>query len=308
MKHFMDIQNLIENATGLKASNALGFEVGDHIQISEKWDGSNASVQWDSYDNKLKCFSRTRELRFDNGLNGFWEYVQNLPEATKNIFKIFPHLVVFGEWGNKNKIVYNKDNYKKWYVYDIYDLSREEWLGQTNVEAFAKLANLTYIHVLYDGPFISWEHCRSFMNSPAYGDRQEGVVVKNQDKLNDPNNKQPFYLKIVNEDFKETMKVKEIDPALAAARSEARALAATIVTKNRVEKMLYKLRDEQLIPEKLAPEDMGKVAKVLPKRVFEDCVKEEPETVNKVNEFEGTNFGKVCGSLTMELARQIICN
>jgi hypothetical protein len=308
MKHFMDIQNLIENATELKASNAGGFEVGDHIQITEKWDGSNASVQWDPYDKELKCFSRTRELTFNNGLNGFWEYVQNLPEATKDIFKSYPHFVVFGEWGNKNKIVYNKDNYKKWYVYDIYDLSREEWLEQPHVKAFAYIANLTYIHELYDGPFISWEHCKSFMNSPAYGDRQEGIVVKNQDKINNPDNRLPFYLKIVNEDFKETMKVKEVDPALAAARSEARALAATIVTKNRVEKMLYKLRDEQLIPEKLAPEDMGKVAKVMPKRIYEDCIKEEPETVNKVNEFEGTNFGKVCGSLTMELARQIICN
>lgn len=305
IKHFMDIQVLREFDTDIKSSNALGFEPGDFIQITEKWDGSNGSVGYDKDSDSLVAFSRKQTLSYDNGLNGFWEYAQNL---NKDIFANHPNYRVFGEWGNKNKILYNTDTYKKWYVYDIYDTEAEKWLPQTEVKKFVDEAGLIYIHVLYEGPFISWEHCRSFMNSPAYGDRQEGVVVKNQTKLNDPNSRRPFYIKIVNDDFKESMKVRVVDPALVKARNEASELAASIVTKNRVEKMLYKLRDEQLIPEKVGPQDMGALAKVLPKRIFEDCLKEEIEVVNKVNEFEGANFGKICGTLTMKLAREIICS
>jgi len=304
IKHFMDIQNLIENETAIKASNAKAFEVGDIIQITEKWDGSNASVGYDADSDSLVAFSRKQTLSLGNTLNGFWDYVQGLD---KTGFKANPTYRVFGEWGNKNKIIYNADNYKKWYVYDIFDMGTEKWLPQDIVKKFCNDYGFIYIHVLYEGPFISWDHCRSFMNSPAYGDRQEGVVVKNQTKLNDPNTRQPFYLKIVNEDFKETKAPKVVDPEQEAKKVYAYSLAESIVTKNRIEKMIYKLRDEQLIPDTLTPGDMGKLAKVLPKRIYEDCVKEEPETIAKVND-TGINFSKVCGTLTMKIARDIICN
>ena len=304
IKHFMDIQNLIETESDLKASNAKGFEVGDIIQITEKWDGSNASVGYDPDSDSLIAFSRKQTLAYNNTLNGFWDFVQTLDPAP---FKAHPTWRVFGEWGNKNKIIYKPENYKKWYIYDIYDLENG-WLDQETVKSFAEEAGLIYIHVLYEGPFVSWDHCRTFMNSPIYGDRQEGVVVKNQSKLNDPNTRLPFYLKIVNEDFKETKAPKVVDPAVEAGRKAAADLAATIVTKNRIEKMLYKLRDEQILPEQLTPQDMKLVAQNLPKRIYEDCVKEEPEIVAKVNEYEGANFSKICGTLTMQIVRELICN
>ena len=47
MKHYIDIQAIIEKDTDLKRSNAKCFEVGDIIQITEKVDGSNASIQKD---------------------------------------------------------------------------------------------------------------------------------------------------------------------------------------------------------------------------------------------------------------------
>ena len=44
------------------------------------------------------------------------------------------------------------------------------------------------------------------------------------------------------------------------------------------------------------------VAQNLPKRIFEDCVKEENELVVEAGEF----FGKMCGSTTMNWAKKII--
>jgi hypothetical protein len=46
---------------------------------------------------------------------------------------------------------------------------------------------------------------------------------------------------------------------------------------------------------------MGAIAKVLPKMMYEDCRKEEPEVVAACE-----NFGKICGSLTMTYVRDML--
>ena len=118
------------------------------------------------------------------------------------------------------------------------------------------------------------------MNKPHYGERQEGIVVKNQSKLNnwdDKDIKAPCYLKIVNESFKESMKTKEkvIDLEKENAKQEARKIMESICTVNRIEKELYKMRDEGILPEKIEPTDFRTVAQNLPKRIYADLIKEE---------------------------------
>jgi hypothetical protein len=72
----MDIDVLREFDTEIKMSNAKGFEAGDHIQITEKVDGSNASIQ--KIDGKVIAFSRKQQLDEFNTLDGFYDYVQTL--------------------------------------------------------------------------------------------------------------------------------------------------------------------------------------------------------------------------------------
>jgi hypothetical protein len=302
MKHFIDIEHIrMSGDNGLVKTNTGAFEVGDEIQITEKWDGSNASAYWDAEAGAMHACSRKQDLNPSNTLNGFYDFIMTLPEPAVGMFKKHPNFIVFGEWGNKNKIVYNKEFYKRWYVYDIYDTMKEEWLPQKSVKIFAHKAGLEYIHVLYEGQFISWEHCMTFMNSPMYGDRQEGIVVKNQTKLNDGNIRMPKYLKIVNDDFKETMKTKVVDLEALAEKERLQKLTETIVTPTRVEKNIRKAIDEGVYPAELTPEDMSIVARDLPRRLYNDCLKEEPEIVAMI-----PNFGKFCGSTTMKLAKNII--
>lgn len=304
-KHFMDIENLREESTELRESNALGFEIGDIIQITEKYDGANACACWDSEENCMKAFSRKQELGFQNTLNGFWNFVQAFSEETIALFQAHPYWRIFGEWNLKNKIVYNDTGkVKHWYVYDIFDTETERWLHQADVRHFCEDANLEYINVLYYGPFTGWEHVKTFLHSPAYGDKQEGIVCKDQTKLNNPDTRLPFYLKIVNEDFKEKMKTREkvINPEAEAAKQEAIEMASSIITKNRVEKELFKMRDEQIVPEKITPQDMGLVARTLPQRIYDDCIKEDKELVLQC----GEHFTNTCKSLSMKYAREII--
>lgn len=307
-KHFIDIQNIREEDTELRNRNTYAFDNSCIIQITEKYDGSNACACWDNETNQMVAFSRKQELNFQNTLNGFWNYVQALSEEAISIFKEHPNWRVYGEWSNKNKIIYNDTGkVKHWYVYDIYDVILEQWLNQNYVKAFCKSANLEYINELYYGKFISWEHCRSFMNKPAYGERQEGIVVKNQTKLNnwdDKDIKAPCYLKIVNESFKESMKTKEkvIDLEKENAMQEARKIMESICTKNRIEKELYKMRDEGILPEKIEPTDFRIVAMNLPKRIYADLLKEELELVQQCGEFGG----KMCQQVSMNIAKDLI--
>lgn len=300
-KKFMDISRIKED-TELTVANTNGFEVGDHIVIQIKFDGANASFRYDNETGKLNAFSRKQPLTYNNTLSGFWNYVESL-EAER--FKDYPNYVFFGEWAVKNKIIYKPEFRKIWLMYDVYDVENQCYLPQTEVKALADKFGFTYIHTLYDGEFISWEHCRSFMNEVIYSvSIEEGIVVKNQSKLNDPNSRTPFVLKIVNDKFAEVMKtrVKEIDPEKEAEKTKASEIVESIVTRSRVKKEIYKMRDEGILPEKIEPKDMKIVAQNLPKRIYEDCVKEEKESVMAAGEY----FGKMCGSTVMKHAKSII--
>lgn len=303
-KKFMDIER-IKLGDELTESNIGCFEVGDIIQVSEKVDGSNAAICYDVTTGKLVSFSRKNELRYDMTLNGFWNWVQTLnPEP----FSKYPDYVFFGEWLVKHTIPYVADAYNKFYFYDVYDKKNECYLPQSEVKRLSEELNLQYVHVYYEGPFISWKHCKSFLDngSDIAVAEIEGIVCKNQTKLNDPNCRQPFVLKIVNDKFSEIQKdnhrQKVEDPQRLAAQAKAKEIVEMIVTKRRVEKEIYKMIDEDILPKKITPQDMKIVAQNLPKRIYEDCLKEEKEYVIEAGEF----FGKMCGSTAMKYAKEII--
>lgn len=297
MKHYIDIANIREENTELVESNTGAFEPGDIISVTEKIDGSNASFAM--ADGKLKAFSRKQELSFKNNLAGFWEWVQTLDAKE---YEAYSDYIFFGEWLRKNKITYYKEYIDKFYLFDIYNKKEEKWMPQEFVKKQAEEHHLNYVPELYYGPFVSWEHCRTFMSSPAYGKTQEGIVVKNVSKMNREDIRLPVYLKIVNKSFKETKRVREIDPEKENEKAKTAALIESVVTPRRVEKMIYKLRDEGILPEKIQPEDMKTVAKHLPRRIHEDCMKEEPETVQAAGKYAG----KAIAGRTMALAREII--
>ena len=305
-KHFLDIQNARFIDDEYRQNNIEGFNVGDLIFIQEKVDGSNASITYDAENEKLACFSSRKELTYDNTLNGFYNYVNNLEKDIIEVFKKYSNMVFFGEWNlNKNKIkTYEKEFTNLWIVYDIYDKNTSSWMPQDFVRKFCKENKFSYINVLYEGEFISWEHCKSFLHKNTYGKMQEGIVVKNMSKINSISDRFPFYVKIVNEEFKEKMKFvpKEYDAEVEQNKKKASEIVEQIVTKRRVEKGIEKLRDEGILPEKIRPEDMKIVAKNLPKYIYDDCIKEEKEMVIAAGEY----FSKMCNSKVMQIAKDLI--
>lgn len=312
MKQFIDIQVARLEKTGMVESNVATFVPGDHVLIEEKVDGSNASITYDQEEGKFHFYSRTRELLQPGDLHGFYDLARamSLHPAFQKAFQEHPNYILFGEWDlccNALKD-YLEEHRRTWIVYDLFDKEKKCWLPFEEVKAFFELIKdvpgIELIHVLYDGPFLSWDHVATFLHQDTYGPSQEGVVIKDQDKLFSEDVRQPFYLKIVNESFKETKAhpMRTPSPQDKAEREKAERVASEIVTERRVEKALERLRDAGVIPESLTPKDMGLIAKNLPKAVYEDCVKEEPEAVKEA----WPAFGRAANAKTMGYARKII--
>lgn len=297
MKKYKDIERL-------KDKYAPAFKVGEHITITEKIDGANASIVVNE-DGTLTACSRRNELNQDNTLQGFYGFVQTL-DASIVSAALTSRYILFGEWLVKHTIRYPEDKMKQFYVFDVYDTETEQYMPWDFTKQIAEFIGLKTVPVFYDGPFISWEHIYSFVGKTEMGGEPtgEGVVIKSQDRLDNKFSGTPEYVKIVAKEFSEVHQSKpqkEIDPAKVAAKQAAEDLAATIVTARRVEKAIQKLVEDGIIPEDWDEKSLGVIAKHLPRAVYNDCVKEEPETVAQIE-----NFGKICGSLTMKLAREAV--
>jgi len=96
-------------------------------------------------------------------------------------------------------------------------------------------------------------------------------------------------------------KPKVISPEELAARNADIEKTKSIVTRARVEKILYKGVDEGVIPEDWSAEDMKTIAKYVPKEVVEDCFKEERDTIVEIE-----NFTKLANKETMSIVKQIL--
>ena len=296
-KKFMDIERIKENY-------ADGFHKGDNIVIQEKIDGANCAIRYDSETDEIIAQSRKNILSLSNNLRGFWEWSQTLDKKlVKSI--LGDNLVLFGEWLVPHSVKYPEERYNHAYFYDVYDTSTETYLSQDKVRDIIAVLGLTYVPVFYRGEFVSWEECMKYVGQTKLGGEYgEGIVVKNMTRLNDPNTRSPFYLKIVGEKFTETKgqkHVKVVDPEKLKSMEENKALAETIVTEARVAKLLNKFVDEGILPEDWGAKEMPIVAKNLTKAVYEDCVKEESDTVKQIG-----NFGKVANGIAMQIARNIM--
>lgn len=282
-----------------------GFSKGDKIVIQEKIDGANASFQYDSTDGTFVSFSRKQTLNFMNTLRGFKTFVDQLDTS---IFKQFPDYRFYGEWLVAHTVNYPNDKYQRFYLFDIYDTINEKWLSFDKIKEINNNTKLEMVPIFYEGEFIDWNHINSFIGKSNMGiELGEGIIVKNMSKLNDPNNRMPFYIKLVASSFQEVhrthvkipLSIDEIE-----RRESELALTKSIVTEARIRKIINKLIDSNIIQYDWDLKDMSKISKILPRLVYDDCVKEENETVMEI----GSLFGKRCASISLNISRNLAAN
>lgn len=297
MKKYVDIERL-------KDKYASAFSNGEHIVVQEKLDGANASIRCDEEGNVI-CFSRRNELTPFNTLQGFYEYVQAWDKAGI-VNTLGTRYILFGEWLVKHTIRYPEDRMKQFYVFDVWDTETEEYLPWERTKVFAEALGFKTVPLFFDGEFTTWEDVYAFVGKTEMDAEPsgEGIVVKSQDRLDNKSSRTPEYVKIVAKEFSEVHKSKEhkeIDTEALAAREAAKALAMTIVTERRIVKAIEKMIEDDIIPVDWDEHNLGVIAKNLPRAIYNDCVKEEPETVAQIED-----FGKICAGISMEIARGLI--
>lgn len=258
-----------------KASTKDVLNEGDYLTITEKIDGANASFCIDvESESGISCYSRNTILNEENTLRGFYGWVN------KNIIPIKdqlnPNYRYFGEWLVSHKAVYKSDNYQKFYMFSIWDETKNKYLSDEIVKSEADRLGLTTVPYFYEGEFISFEHLMSFVGKSDLtleSNTGEGIVVKNANYF-DKYGRQMF-VKLVTEKFAEVQKQKT--PKNPKIDNGFRDLVMTVLTEARVEKIMHKLVDENLLKEDYAIEDMGIILKLLGSRVLEDILKEESD-------------------------------
>lgn len=280
----------------LKESNVTIFEKGEPITITEKIDGANCGIRYDSEKDYIVAQSRNNILTPENNLRDFYFYAQKLDkEKVKTL--LGTDLILYGEWNVPHAVPYPDETRNKMYVFDLYSLSEERYLNPKLAYDIAEQLGLPTVTVFYEGEFQSYEHCLSFVGQTALGGEfGEGVVVKGDNKS----------IKFVGEKFAETKhsKVKKsLTPEEIEAKAKAEETVKSIVTEARINKELLKMIDEGILPAKWEGKDMGTIAKNLPKRIFADCIKEEPEVIDLIG---GDRFGKLCNHIVMSTARKFL--
>lgn len=268
-KKYMDITRL-----GHKTTIGVLNE-GDHIVIQEKLDGANASFR--RVGNELVAFSRNHQLTAENNLGGFYEFVRNLE------ISIGEGLIFFGEWLNPHKVKY-PEHQKKFFLYDIYDITNNRYLPFATVKVIGESLGLNIIPVFYEGEYISFEHLQSFVGKTMLGgklgdiDTGEGIVVKNVDYTDRFGNQ--IFVKLVTDAFREVQKQKAPKDPKVELTQEAVFVEQT-VTDARIEKFLHKFVDEGILEEEFGIEDMGTILRNMNPRIQEDILKEESDMLPK---------------------------
>lgn len=298
-KKYLDIERL-------KEKYMSAFNKGEHIVIQEKLDGANSAICYDAETGSLVAFSRRQRLTEDNNLQGFYVYVLTLDPVKWADVTSNGRYIVFGEWLVKHTIKYPDTLMRQFYVFDVWDTEVEQYVPWFLTHQIAQALGLKTVPIFYDGEFTSWEDLYTFvgrteMQAEPTG---EGIVIKSQDRLDNKFSGTPAYVKIVAKEFSEVHQSKpqkEIDPAKIAAKQAAEALALTIVTERRIIKGLEKFIEDAIIPTDWDEHDMPTIARNLPRAIYNDCLKEEPEVVSQIK-----NFGKICGTLTMKHVRNIL--
>lgn len=277
------------------------IQEGDIISITEKIDGANASFRLDSTNPLgVSCYSRNKPLDEDNTLSGFYGWVKDNIILIKG--RLNPNYIYFGEWLVKHKVQYKAEYYKNFYLFSVWDIDKEQYLSDDIVKAEAEKLRINTVPYKYIGEFISFEHLMSFVGHSEMTEipnTGEGIVVKNVSYF-DKYNKQCF-VKLVSEKFAEVQKQRL--PKNPNVTSGLIPIIKSVLTKPRVEKLLFKLVDEGLLKEDYDITDMGTILRALGSTVYEDIMKEESDLFV---EYDKDEIKRGIGKNTPQVVKEIL--
>jgi len=237
-----------------------GINVGT-CYIFPKIDGTNASV-W--YNGKLHAGSRKRELTLEKDNAGFLDFVLSSP-MEKRLLALFsdkPSWRLYGEWLVPHTLkTYREDAWKHFYVFDVFDDAREEYLPYYEYIEALQEYGVDFIPPIeiVDNP--TEEHLVKLLSSNTFliedgKGSGEGIVVKRYGFKN--NYGRTVWAKLVRNEFREKH-INNFGLPRAQMSPLEHKLAQEFVTEARLNKVLAKMRETGPFSRKRIPELFGRV-------------------------------------------------
>lgn len=258
--------------------------------IQEKIDGANTQIWME--DGEIKMGSRTRTLG-DEEFNGFVPYVK-AHEGINSFLANLPHYRLYGEWLVRHTIAYKETAYKKWYLFDIFNEASQEFLTAETVKVLADTYNIETapMHGTFENPTV--EMLQEFIGKSAFGDRGEGVVIKNYNFKNSFGDL--HFAKIVTESFKE-------DNAISFGGNNKHSdtywemyVVNKYMTLPRIQKIMNKIQPE--INEKL---DMKHIPRIMGTAYHDLLTEEIWEIANKVEKLDFKVLKRCCDKKSRQI-------
>lgn len=246
-----------------------GIELGG-CYVFPKLDGTNGSV-WLADDGYPDAGSRNRVLAPDEDNAGFFQFIE-ADDRFKNFLREYPHLRLYGEWLVPHSLrTYREDAWRKFYVFDVYDHSEENYLMYEEYKALLDGYGIDYIPPLcimknatYENLLVELEN-NGFLIQEGRGSG-EGIVIKNYNYVNRFG--RTVWAKIVTNKFKEKH-AREMGATVKNMKQMSEQVVVDeFVTKHLVDKTYAKIVNEM----------EGWNSKYIPRllsTVFYDLVNEE---------------------------------
>lgn len=218
-----------------------GILIGDCV-IQEKVDGANASI-WIDDEGKLKMGTRTRVLPEEgDDFNGFVTYVR-AHTGIQALLTLHPNYRLFGEWLVKHTVEYKATVYRKFYLFDIWVHEEGEtgrWISSE--QAFDLAFEFQIEHVPNIATIINptIEQIQEFVGRSKFGDRGEGIVIKNYSFVNQFGDTQ--FAKLVTPEFVENNAIAFGGNNKYSESYHEMWVVNKYMTLARVQKMIHKLQ------------------------------------------------------------------
>jgi len=269
------------------------------LVIEEKIDGANFGfyvkddiIYFCSHNQNLKNSEQIKET----GLPGKWRGVAPVLEAFNDKPEAFAENVyVYGESLNPHKIKY--DDIPGFIGYDVLNLDVDMFMHWSWAKTIIEGMGLPFINVI--GEFAvpddvshtqdGLDYLKTMYQKSAYRDGgADGIVLKRYDTQQ--------FAKIVDDAFKEKIK----KPRVLQDSTTERAIADIYATPARIEKMIYKLRDDGVVI------DMT-LMRTLFMMVVDDILEEEGDDIAEtLGKFNGKTLGSVVAQRCVPVLKDVI--
>lgn len=171
-----------ERIQNLSKELAKWITEGHRWQVTEKVDGSSMTVFYK--DGEIGVCSRNLELK-DDGTSTFWETAK-VEKLVEKLISYGKNIALQGELigGNIQGNAYKVDKFQ-FYLYDIFDIDKQEYLTPDEVDSFASENGIRHVPICPDESFNLEETSMEFLLAFAEGKsvigakpEREGLVFK----------------------------------------------------------------------------------------------------------------------------------